>query len=597
MTIFEKNLSALRRLHPEFLLPDEDHETADDTENTLEVVQAATGDPTAKSKGVFLHSKLDPRREARRFILQRAKGGCVVFFGFGLGYYVEEFLAVNRHGVAVVVEPDPALFRLALTVRDLTAMFESPGFNLVLDAEPDALTMVLNAFAHSTPIMAAPRSLVRLNEAYYQRLRAVIDSFISRREINNNTLNRFGGRWVRNLAANMPYLPAAHRLLSLEGTLQNTPALLLAAGPSLDSVVEYLPHLAKRFVLFAVDTSLRAVLRTGVTPDFLVIVDPQYWNFRHLDGCNTEGTILITESATYPAVLRRNYRAIIFGASLFPLGTTLERRLGRFGKLGAGGSVATSAWDAARQMGCSPIFAAGLDLGFPEGATHFKGGRFEDFALESSERYLPAETWSFAAINSAAPHPVPSNSGNTVMTDKRLVIYKWWFENQLKMHPDFRCGNLSRDGVKIEGMRYTSVTDLLDYPELLDPHPREKISFQMTADTVRQRREALRTSVTSLIAKLESLRVLAIQACELTRRIDDTGAIEQLNRIDESLLSHEAKEIAGFLLQGLAQQILDRTSENTTMEAIRNESTSMYESLRDSAEYHIRLLEAHVNRI
>ena len=598
MSYFETNFRAIKRKNPDFRLPS--NRTAGQSCD-VKTMEAGSGEITAMRKGILLHSKLDPRREAHRLVAGLVDSDCVVFFGFGLGYYVEEYLTGCSGGTAVVVEPDYELFRLALCVRDLTKVLKSPRFILILDARPEALAAVLNAFPFSTPGVLAPRSLVRFSEAYFEKLQAVVDSLAARREINRNTLKRFGRRWVRNLAANIRHLPAARKLEDLEGCFENVPALVLAAGPSIDRVLEQLPALAGRFLLFAVDTSMRAVLRAGVSPDFVVVVDPQYWNVRHLDGCSTEESILITESATYPAIFRRRFKTVYFGASLFPLGAALERDLGSFGKLGAGGSVATSAWDAARQMGCSPIFAAGLDLGYPGAGTHFKGGRFEEMQLHDADRFTPAETGNYRFVNDASPFLVESNSGGKVLTDRRLVIYKWWFENQLQMHTDIRCGNLSADGVRIEGMDYTPLADLLAYPVI----GREARAIEMPGPNAGnspavKRKQLLEAAVSSLIDELESLHSLASRAYELTTMLHDRGGtlneavLENLNRIDLELLSHKAKDVAGFLVQDIAQEILEETRTGTKAEEIKRKSMRMYENLKESAAYHIDILERSV---
>ncbi len=594
MKYFDRNLRTLKRSHQDFNLPLDE---LPGDEHGVEIIEAASGEVTAVREGILLHSKLDPRREARRLIANLDHRECVVFFGFGLGFYVEEYLSANPKGAAIVVEPDPVFFKTALAARNLTGVLESPGLSLVLGAEPDALGMVLNSVPFSHPGVVAPRSLVRFHEEYFGRLNQVIESFVSRREVNRNTLKRFGKRWVRNLAANLHHLPVARRLKTLEGRFPNIPALVLAAGPSLDSVIEYLPALSKRFLLFAVDTSLRAVLRAGVAPDFLVVVDPQYWNFRHLDGCSTAPTVLITESATYPAVFRRPYRAVFLGASIFPLGTALETGLGDFGVLGAGGSVATSAWDAARQMGCSPIYSAGLDLGYPGANTHFKGGRFEELQMCSSTRFLPAEAASFSTINNAEPFLTESNSGKDIVTDRRLIIYKWWFENQLKMYGDTRCGNLSADGVKIDRMPYIPVADLLSFPEIsAETRAEQTLIASPNGNSGAQLRKNLQTAVSGLVADLHSLRTLAERACTLTEQLEKgqhseiRGVLEKLDRIDRELLSHKAKDVAGFLIQHIAQDILDGGASQADITEIADRSRRMYENLKESADYHIEIL-------
>ncbi|MBN1686367.1 MAG: motility associated factor glycosyltransferase family protein [Spirochaetales bacterium] len=595
MNCFERNLKVLRQKHANFDLPPESVDAGQNDD--ILTLQAASGETTAMRNGIFLHSRLDPRREARRLVMGLRNPDCTVFFGFGLGYYVEEYLAGYPDGTAIVVEPDSRSFALVLRARDLTEVLESPRLILILSADPEALAEVLNAFPFSTPGVLAPRSLVRFNEDYFRRLQAVIDSFTARREINRNTLKRFGRRWVRNLAANIPHLPGARKFSDLVGRYTDVPALVLAAGPSLDQLLDHLPALAERFLILAVDTSLRAVLRTGVSPDFLVVVDPQYWNARHLDGCVTGDTVLITESATYPTVFRYPYRAVFFGASLFPLGAALEREIGSFGKLGAGGSVATSAWDAARQMGCSPVFAAGLDLGYPAAGTHFKGGRFEELQLCGAGRFAPAETGNYKSINDAAPFFTESNSGAAVLTDKRLVVYKWWFENQLKMYTDVRCGNLSGGGVRIEGMAYTPLKELLAYPEIRRDLRSAAIEGLAAGDSsVIRRKRLLKAGVRDLICALESLKALASRALALTNEMDNQngtfnkGILEELNHIDAELLSHKAKDVAGFLIQDVAQEILEERPTTANREQIKQQSMRMYRNLRVSAEYHIEIL-------
>ena len=106
----------------------------------------------------------------------------------------------------------------------------------------------------------------------------------------------------------------------------------LASGISNANLAE----IKKRCLLICVDTALRACLRVGVQPDFIVLVDPQYWNIRHLDNCAAPDSVLITELAAYPAVFRFRCREIVLCSSLYPVGAYFERICGTKGALGAG---------------------------------------------------------------------------------------------------------------------------------------------------------------------------------------------------------------------------------------------------------------------
>ena len=143
------------------------------------------------------------------------------------------------------------------------------------------------------------------------------------------------------------------------------PALVIAGGPSLDSLAPSLAALRERMVLVSVNTPLRACRERGVEPDFTVVVDPQFWASRSLDWTLAQDGVLVAEPSACPRIFRRETERFFLCSSLFPLGETLEAAVGEKGRLGAGGSVSTSAWDLARLLGARPLYAAGLDLGFP----------------------------------------------------------------------------------------------------------------------------------------------------------------------------------------------------------------------------------------
>jgi hypothetical protein len=107
-----------------------------------------------------------------------------------------------------------------------------------------------------------------------------------------------------------------------------------------------------------------------------------------------------------------------------------------------------------------------------------------------------------------------------------------------------------------------------------------------------QKRKILKASIFELIDNLRSLHALAEEACKLTERLDDPQTIEELNDIDRKLLSHGAKDVAGFLLHDLATKILDGEKASSSINDVKAQSLAMYKSLTDSAEYHINLLYA-----
>ena len=441
------------------------------------------------------------------------------------------------------------------------------------------------------------------NRDYFNRVTEEIRSFTARKDINKNTLARFGRRWVRNLIRNFDLIPRAEGVQNLHGRFSGIPSIVLAAGPSLDGVLPHLPALRERFLLISVDTSYRAALNVGIAPDFLVVVDPQYWNARHLDGCSLDSTLLVSESSTYPSVFHQTFGGVFFCGSLFPLGQYVERAVGEKGKLGAGGSVSTTTWDFARLLGCAPLVCAGLDLGFPLLKTHFHGGFFEERMHTLSRRCDPAETMAYHLLRDASPHLVANNAGGATLTDQRLVVYKWWFENQLKIHPEAQTLNLSRHGIKIEGMKSEEIQRLLAFPvvrEAIDEGLRE--IRQAEGNGIRDGMSTLAGSIADLSDELKELQSAASTGARAVDRLevlleekrDPSAAISELEAVDGSISKLVTRDIAGFLMHSTARSILDRTASGPDEPAYREQtigdSREIYTKLEEASAYHIELL-------
>ncbi|MFW6234818.1 MAG: motility associated factor glycosyltransferase family protein, partial [Spirochaetota bacterium] len=421
--IHAQNLEALDAAHPGVAAT----VSASDPPADAEYAQdPATGIVSLKASGAYVHSARNPIREAGRLIedLKRTSGLRVaVFFGFGLGYHVEAELDQCPDLHCVVYEADPSLLNESLRWRDLRHVLGHERLSLFTACPPENVAMLLRNMHRSQVYAVRLRSLYTRDASAYEKLDKVIDDTFRRRDVNRATLKRFGRRWIVNLVANLSVMARARRVSELESFFRGVPAFVLAGGPSLDAIVPFLDRIAERCVLIAVDTSLVAALRRGIDPDYTIIVDPQYWNSRHLDLCRNSRTILVSESSTHPRVFKLLGTRTYMCSSLFPLGQYLEQPLGAFGSLGAGGSVSTTAWDFARHIGAENIYCAGLDLGFPGRNTHFRGSFFEERSLTWCDRMHPTETMAWRYLNSGTPFYTQDFTGGRVMTDERMRVY------------------------------------------------------------------------------------------------------------------------------------------------------------------------------
>ena len=77
-------------------------------------------------------------------------------------------------------------------------------------------------------------------------------------------------------------------------------------------------------MIVCVDTALHACLKQNVEPDFIILTDPQYYASLHLEFLSSPSSILITEIAAYPSVLRFRCKETVLYSSMFPIGQFFE---------------------------------------------------------------------------------------------------------------------------------------------------------------------------------------------------------------------------------------------------------------------------------
>jgi hypothetical protein len=586
-------------------------------EADIHIESTAAGDPSLMIRGIHVHSPRDPAREGRRLGENIGGDGPVLVLGFGLGYAAEAASKAAPDRPIIVVERHPLILKKALENRDLRAFLMGYKVLFVLGGSGEAITGALrlleNQCGGGSIALLRNRALMKADEEWYTAVEGRIKAWSVREDVNMATLRRFGKRWVRNLAVNREAIRDLPGVSRLEGCLAplQVPVVLVAAGPSLDSLAPLLPELAKRAVIVAVDTSQRLLLSQGVDPDFTVVVDPQYWNARHLDRAPAPKTCLIAESAVYPSVLRELWARSFLCSSLFPLGRFIEDRLESKGSLGAGGSVATTAWDFSRTLvsGGSPggsIWIAGLDLAFPGLKTHFRGALFETRSLSESYRLNPAETWSLRALRDGHPFSAPSAAGGEVLTDKRLSLYSSWFEHQFSNHIEIQNYSLSPQGLAIPGFPVRPVEELLALP----PRRAEinqalaetfaRIDAEFNAPAEKEARSArYKTACTGLLRGLATLKTLAAESADLAEKArpqDRDRLLQRLGEVNRRITESEVKDVAGFLFPPMAELEAAAYADLQTTDPYaryRELSAKLYRSLAHTTDYHLTILQKH----
>ena len=494
-SIWNKNIQAFKSRFP--ALADLYHDTIEDINKNgdsgqifsfWKIMPAKNGSLTAQINNMLLHSSYNPEREAESTATQLAAKNkeTVIFMGAGLGWQLCALARlINSDDNSpcpvkklVLIEPDPFHFFAALFYTDWSDVFAVGPLVIALGCPVHSLMPLLEGNNINTGNTGLNTSYVYAVPAFMQHARPYFDSVItliernrSKNDINAATYKKFESLWIRNSIKNLIQLEKCPSVMDIAKDFCKTTKnfIVVAAGPSLEQLLPQMPELKKRAVIVCVETALHALLKEKVEPDFIVITDPQYYAYRHIAGLASPSSILVCPLSVYPAVFNFKCQKIVLCSEMFPVSAFFEKTLGPFGDLGAGGSVASSAWNLCRLLGAQNIYFAGLDLSYPMGQTHIKGSSAEQTGHLSASRVLPVQEINSRSRFSANPEYGVDYNGNKVLTDARMKMFAWWFESKIAECTDVKTYTLSAASMKIPGVEVaTTVPEPVEGPHKKD---------------------------------------------------------------------------------------------------------------------------------
>jgi len=340
----------------------------------------------------LLHSRRDPEEEAARQLREwlssgeRPLDGALAVIGSGGLYHLRALLDVSLPGSSVLVmEPLPEILAESLRHVDFSSLARQgvdlrfcssadiPAalgeFRLMLRGRND---LRVSVFIHPASRRTAPELYAKISKGLLEETRV--------EAMNRSTKARFMNEWIDNSLRCLPQILKSPSIEPLRGAFSGCQALVVGAGPSLGGALDRLAPFRDRFVVVALGTALKPMLARGFKPDFVVAVDSDPKTFRQFEGLPLEGVKLVSCMNMYPELLGLfEGRRFVFSANLSPeLNAWLESFSALPSLLTVGGTVAVTAMDFARHLGCSSVALCGVDLAIsPDGNTHAQGSVYD----------------------------------------------------------------------------------------------------------------------------------------------------------------------------------------------------------------------------
>ncbi len=423
---------------------------------------------------VAVHSRRDPLREAERSLaaVDAAASSTLFVIGLGLGYLLDVLDRQGWTGTVVALEPEPACVEALLRRRDCRDWFGSGRLSIVVAPDYEGLDRVAPTLSpnRADPVVIVNPVMARLDPLLIEEaLRRTARAWFGARA-NQEARARNGGRYLLNTLRNTSAICQAANVDRLANRFAGLPAVLVAAGPSLNRNLAELAPLRSRAIVIAADTALRPMLQAAIEPDLVVAVDPGEANARHLvdlPPCPHVG--LVAEGSLDREAMRGFHgRLFVFRVGDHHPWPWLRAQQVDAGRLRAWGSVLTTAFDLALKLGCNPIVFTGADLGFTEGQPYARGTTYEeDWRREAAWGRPLDESW--AARVAEWPETLePGIAGVAVRTAPHLRAFRDWLVTEAGRATGRRIVNATGRGILVgPAVGLASLGDVLgDAPPL-----------------------------------------------------------------------------------------------------------------------------------
>lgn len=367
--------------------------------------------------------------------------------GFGDGSHIRHFLKFSSSGAYVLVaEKDPCLLRETFSRLDCSDILSNDRLILgtgLCDAGffcdlKHAATLKVDEI---NSIIFSPLHCV--DEAYYDQARnEMIRQYLFIRPLVEVNL-RNGMILQENTLENLRHMAGSPDVGELEGQFEDTPFILVGAGPSLDESISFLKKMQDKAIICVSNSPLRKLVNSGIRPHLVVTADPMSPTLRGFQNVNTDGIPIACPFSAYPEIVNLFSGRILSWSTHNPLVDILKASTGRNQgtEIIEQGTVSGCVLDLGRLFGCQKIFLVGQDMCIrDDGKYYTDDSSYADFGRHYSSK--------------KEGHLLPGNTLDKVIVEGRLFVYLKTFEKFVEENKNINFINLSRTGVKIKGVPF-----------------------------------------------------------------------------------------------------------------------------------------------
>ena len=460
MDIYQHNVELLREYRPKLY---ELYQKAEDEQgykypcDNVQVGEARDGSKIfmVARDGIEkrLNSPYHPKREAERWASQFHGNNVMVnamLFGFGNGMFAEALLNLLKDDAKLFIyEPSLEIFRKALESMDLKKIISDERVLFFLeDINPKEFEGILRENTHwtnlETQICCHHTGYEELFPEGYRDFLTTVKKTSEMVQINKDTQAYFAEKMVPNMLENMKYIKESRFISDYVGKLpRDIPAIVVAAGPSLDKNIDQLKEAKGKSFILAVDTAMRQLLKHGIIPDAMVTLDAaKPFSYMQDPAIKDIPLFCILESNHEILEFHEGIKIWFQGSSF--LDKLFEKYDKKFVPYSPGGSVATAAFMICASLEFDRIVFVGQDLAYQGSVTH-AGGEISHVLNEDKGIKM-----------------IDGIDGNPIRSRHDWIIYRDWFEESIEeLRDKTEVIDATEGGALIHGTKLMSLQEVI----------------------------------------------------------------------------------------------------------------------------------------
>lgn len=482
-------------------------------------------------------------------------------YGFGNGMYVRTFLESARRDCTVIVyEPSYEIFSTVIKNFDLTEILSNNRVSFIfgpLLKEQDIRRTLEDHMSYSDALSC--RSSIHLNYdvlfpddcvKYHDNLIRVRDDIIASQKVHD----RFGADYNKNTFNNLRLLRESMDIEKLaENMPEGIPAIVVAAGPSLDNNISEIANAKGKCIIISTDTALKPLSLAGIIPDIAMIMDGKK-DARYLSEEDSRSVPLVCTPRSGTEFLNL-HKGIKFFTNDYcehinGFMETCDRRLI---DIETGGSVANSCFSLALLLKCKTIILMGQDLAYTGDKTH------SSVTVRGSVK-TEVENLEHVVMD-------VDIEGKPIRSSEEFKTYREWFERKIADNPEINVIDATEGGVRIAGTTLMTARDAIekyctesfDFSEIVDD------AVPLLDDNMKCKYDDFVKAIPGQLSDIRKLIRSTIADYSIMRRMVESGdyhnsrmrkLYENCQRNTDKIEENPVTEYVHYQMQGKSSELL-----------------------------------------